>query len=678
MSANIIKYGNAVVKVCYRFGKNINITFPKVKVVGSQSSGKSTVIKRIIEYDILPMGDNMVTRTPIYVRLRTAPEHNTEVVLKLSYLNGTNIVEELAVTFQEGSIDAHTKQSEFKQAIIRLTDTITGGKYNISKTPIFVDVLSARVINFSFVDLPGLIVTASPDKGQPKDLKVQIDNLVREELLEPGTIAMVVVKSGIDLVTDLGIGLINEVRASLPLGTEFHTIGVLTKIDLLDAKMRNDLNFIISGRVTNSDELISQVETMSEGYFVVNNNTESLVAEKQYFMNNFDQNCEILAKQKYCVGYLKLHLQSHLANSITKLLPTIKNNLSDILFAQKQKTLQLGSEMETEQDKKKYVGAMISELSRIVRDILKDDNSGLLNIGPKIREAQNKFLTEVTALNPFSFENTSDTELKAIIDGFNGFHLTSNVSIAQLVDKCIKDQQKRPVMLIKPISDEFIRNVSSIIIDAIGNILKSNATNIVNLENPISSINSYPKFRALLQSKITTNVRECEINANSLINLLLVTKESYVWSTDPEFTEALGTHYLPKSNKELSKLEKDTFMTYSVVKSSAQYKAVVHKTPLFQYSYEPSQVRELASKYYGTIIKTMRDLIITIAFTHVINKLSSSINNQLNCLINPEEGEKSVTSLIVENSVTTRERQMLRENIALLEETIEAGIIYEA
>lgn len=42
-----------------------HIERPQLVVVGTQSSGKSSVLNSLIQSDILPTGQNMVTRTPL-------------------------------------------------------------------------------------------------------------------------------------------------------------------------------------------------------------------------------------------------------------------------------------------------------------------------------------------------------------------------------------------------------------------------------------------------------------------------------------------------------------------------------------------------------------------------------------------------------------------------------------
>ena len=50
-------------------GYAVNFDFPAIVVIGSQSSGKSSVIESIIGRHLLPRGTNMVTRCPIVINL---------------------------------------------------------------------------------------------------------------------------------------------------------------------------------------------------------------------------------------------------------------------------------------------------------------------------------------------------------------------------------------------------------------------------------------------------------------------------------------------------------------------------------------------------------------------------------------------------------------------------------
>ena len=58
----ILKIGNTLNSL---FIDRNNIEIPRLVVVGSQSSGKSSVLNSILGMDILPTGTNMVTRSPL-------------------------------------------------------------------------------------------------------------------------------------------------------------------------------------------------------------------------------------------------------------------------------------------------------------------------------------------------------------------------------------------------------------------------------------------------------------------------------------------------------------------------------------------------------------------------------------------------------------------------------------
>ena len=62
----ILKIGNVLNSL---FIDRKNIEIPRLVVVGSQSSGKSSLLNSILGMDILPTGNNMVTRAPLQLEL---------------------------------------------------------------------------------------------------------------------------------------------------------------------------------------------------------------------------------------------------------------------------------------------------------------------------------------------------------------------------------------------------------------------------------------------------------------------------------------------------------------------------------------------------------------------------------------------------------------------------------
>ena len=68
----------SIIKSLNKSNQAQSIEHPQLVVVGTQSSGKSSVLNNIIQWDILPTGQNMVTRTPLQIELiPTPPDENS-------------------------------------------------------------------------------------------------------------------------------------------------------------------------------------------------------------------------------------------------------------------------------------------------------------------------------------------------------------------------------------------------------------------------------------------------------------------------------------------------------------------------------------------------------------------------------------------------------------------------
>lgn len=662
---NVLMFANKATELCCGFGKNITIPVPTIKVIGGQSAGKSTLIVRMIGYDILPTGDSMVTRTPLYIRMHNVADPNI-VKIKLSYLKNGALVMEKQIEFSNTDSDKQLKMNEFKRAIVDLTDKVTTGKYVIAKTQLFVDIESNKVSNFSFVDLPGIVMTACTDKGQTTELPEQIRSLLREELSVPNTIALVVVKTGNDLETDLGIGLINEVRSMNGNKSNFATIGVLTKPDLLDTTTRNSLNNLIAGKMINKDENLSSSLTMSEGFFVVNNTCSSLADEQAYFTNNFDQSREIITEKRYCVGYLQSHLQSLLATSVRKLMPSIKTNLEDILKGQRQKSQYLGIELKTDQDKMSYFMTTVFQLNRLMRDTINSYGSSQ-NVGLKIKQSQDVFLSKMDELDPF--KTLKDEYFEEIIYSFEGYHLTSHATIEQLADRCIKDETKKPVTLILPLCEELISNVVGVLNDNIRIILEC---------EEVAGLSSYPKLKSIINQALTGKVKEYGQQVLAEVRDHLITHGTFLWSTDVQFKKTLTEQFLPKPAEEEEK-KQETRMGFNVTSSvkTTYKKPAVGKGGLSQYSYKASQIRELTSKYYETIVASVRDFVIKVVIRKIVNELENKTADELNALQTNLNTNQSITNFIVEAESCATKRATINNNIAKLEEAIALANRYE-
>ena len=129
---------------------------------------------------------------------------------------------------------------EVRQEIVRDTEVKTGKNQGISPLPINLRVYSPNVLTLTLVDLPGL--TKVPVGDQPKDIERQIRDMIMTYITKPNAIILAVTAANTDLANSDGLKLAREVD---PEG--FRTIGVLTKVDLMDPG--TDVIDILAGRV---------------------------------------------------------------------------------------------------------------------------------------------------------------------------------------------------------------------------------------------------------------------------------------------------------------------------------------------------------------------------------------------------------------------------------------------
>ena len=117
---------------------------------------------------------------------------------------------------------------------------MAGGNKGICPEPINLKIYSARVVNLTLVDLPG--ITKVPVGDQPEDIEDQIKALVFKYIENPNCIILAVTSANTDIATSESLKFAKEID---PDGRR--TLAVLTKLDLMDAG--TDAIDILCGRV---------------------------------------------------------------------------------------------------------------------------------------------------------------------------------------------------------------------------------------------------------------------------------------------------------------------------------------------------------------------------------------------------------------------------------------------
>lgn len=212
------------------------IQLPQIIVLGTQSSGKSSVIESIVGRSFLPRGTGIVTRRPLILQLIYCPKDDKE---HRSALDATVDIEEWG-TFLHAKGKIFKDFPEICREIENETDRIAGINKGVCPEPINLKIYSTKVVNLTLVDLPG--ITKVPVGDQPEDIEQQIRELVLKYIGNPNSIILAVVTANTDMATSESLKIAKDVD---PDGRR--TLAVVTKLDLMDAG--TDAIDILCGRV---------------------------------------------------------------------------------------------------------------------------------------------------------------------------------------------------------------------------------------------------------------------------------------------------------------------------------------------------------------------------------------------------------------------------------------------
>lgn len=200
-----------------------SLDLPRIVVVGSQSSGKSSVLESLVQKDFLPRGKDIVTRRPLILQLVHTPASPAQ---GSTGGKGGDV--------EEWGEFLHWPGKRFRDFLavrreIELeTERVAGNNKAISRVPIQLRIFSPRLLNLTLVDLPG--ITKIPVGEQPPDIETQTRQLILEHIARPNSIILAVTPANSDLVNSDALKMAREVD---PAGVR--TIGVLTKLDLMDS-----------------------------------------------------------------------------------------------------------------------------------------------------------------------------------------------------------------------------------------------------------------------------------------------------------------------------------------------------------------------------------------------------------------------------------------------------------
>lgn len=490
--------------------KNCNLNFPRLVVVGTQSSGKSSLVNRIINIDLLPTGNNMVTRTPIYIELKNC-ETNEIPCINLSYVKDG--VESLFYTEKLAFI----KKQDIVDKINELSFFVTGNEFSITSNPIIIRIHQINVIPLFIIDLPGLVTIAKTEKGQKESIITDIQNLVKEQLRVQNTYCICAIQSKMDLETDIGLAVVKEIQKEKP---ELKVFSVLTKPDLIDKRYKKDFDEKIGGN------LMEKSISTEMGFYVINN----LQSDKSgWYENFFGKKSKILSSKKFGVVNLVTNCKKNIISGIFSEFSNVKN----VLTNKKNKLInlcpQLRDGIKLNHEKQLFIDINLYIINKMISDSI-DSVGNNYNIGPEIKNLIIESWKDIDNLDPFSEGNMTTTELKLILKNFNGFSRSNQSKMALIVIRCLENNEKMPVGNILKKIKYVTENIKKIIFDFVSNIciilLSEPQQNKLNKLNKYSfGIKDFPKLTDFIFTSINDILNKYENEVIELVNKSLVIHE---------------------------------------------------------------------------------------------------------------------------------------------------------
>ena len=320
------------------------IQLPRIASLGTQSSGKSSVLESIVGLDFLPRGDGVVTRRPLELRLNHIVDGKPWAI------------------FDERKGEKFYDFNKVRETIEQLTEEVCAGEKNIVDKPIVLNVFSTTCPDLTLIDLPG--ITRVPVGKQPKNIEEITKKMATRYCEDPLTIILCVIAANSDIATSDGLKMAKELDK-----TGSRTLGVLTKLDIMD-------------KGTDAKKvLLNQEIPLKLGYIAVKNRSKQdlinklSMEETQKNERDFFKNHPIYKHlPQSCFGndVLIQKLTKILFRIIRENLPGIIKNINDAIRRCEEELKILGTPMPTDEAGKiSMIWNLLSEFCEIFKHILR-------------------------------------------------------------------------------------------------------------------------------------------------------------------------------------------------------------------------------------------------------------------------------------------------------------------
>eukprot|EP01084_Bolivina_argentea_P273520 465934_1 len=498
------------------------LDLPQVAVVGSQSSGKSSVLENIVGIDFLPRGNDIVTRRPLILQLfNTSHLHkNTNNNKKEDIQDNDQKIDYDNKPWGEFLHSGTKKWYDFnaiRQEIAKETDRIAPNK-KISYEPINLKIYSPSVLNITLIDLPGITKVAIAN--QPPDIERRVKKLIRSFISRPKCLILAITPAISDIATSEAMQISKQVDPK-----SVRTLGVITKIDLMD-KGTNAL------KILNGDIIplkLGYVGVVNRSQLDIRNDksrNDAIQSEKMFFKNHsaYRSIANVCGAQ-----YLSHKLNKIFLNHIKRQLPDFKQDVNRNIKDLKQEILSYGCENVADQNKGALLLGLIGKFCENFNNIIAGRGTTKMKIMKK--ELMEKIISIGGSRILYLFDVELNQKLSRIkpFDGLSDAFILNTMRDSAGVSPALFIPEHCFEELVK-IQIEKLRNPCLKCVDMVYEELKRIKTQSETVE-----ITSFPKLSQSLNQccdqLFQKNLASCIESVNQLIDFEL----AYIRTNHPDF-----------------------------------------------------------------------------------------------------------------------------------------------
>jgi len=491
------------------------IDLPQIVVIGSQSSGKSSVLENIVGKGFLPRGSGICTRRPLVLQMHHTP-NDTEEYAEFLHVRGK-----------------FTDFEQVRREIELETERETGKNKGVSNKAIRLKIYSPNVLNLTLVDLPG--ITKVPIGDQPLDIEKLIRSMCLEYVSNPMSIILAVSPANVDLANSDAIKLAKQVD---PNGDR--TIGILTKLDLVDAGV--DAFEALTGKVIPLKKGYIGIINRSQAEINANSSIKELRQKEKAFFLNHPAYRSIAARQG--TDFLSKTLNTILMTHIRDHLPELKANVQKQFREVDRELNALGSHQVDLSDRTAMGQVILSLLGKYSNNFVNSiegrqpsevfDSSfatqnGLCG-GALISRAFKRFSDSIDALD--TFHGLSDSDISMAI--LNATGPRPSLFVPELSFEALV---KRQLVLLKEPALNCVMEVFEIV-------------HQVADQSCFSGLNRFQMLQGHIMESMQRLLSEHLMPTQSMVENLIRIEQAFINTSHPSFANMLNSirHHAPETS----------------------------------------------------------------------------------------------------------------------------------